>query len=136
MIRKVSPRVVAQGASSSPACEASPITPKIARLIRSVCSGSTLRPKPYAAAAKAVASDSPVSQVVVKNARSTPVRSAKPGQLDAAARLERFDRRQPGERHPDLVLAGQERLLAEGVDLEAMRWRRRARSPSGSRDRP
>ncbi len=46
MIRDVSPRVVAHGASSSPACEASPITPKIARLIRSVRSGSTLRPKP------------------------------------------------------------------------------------------
>src|SRR6266849_10842663 len=122
MIRDVSPRVLAHGASSNPACEASPITPKIARLIRSVRSGSTLRPKPYAAAAKAVASDSPVSQVATKKATSTPARSAKPGHLVAAARLERFDGGKLGERHLDLVLPGEQAVLAEGVDLEAERF--------------
>src|SRR5574339_258055 len=120
-IRAVSPRVVAQGASSSPACEASPIAPKMARLTRSVRSGSTARPKPYAAAAKATASDSPVSQVTTKKAMRTAERSAKPGHLVAAARLEGLDSREPGERHLDLVLSAEQALLAKGVDLEADR---------------
>src|SRR4029077_7213330 len=121
--------VTAQGASSRPACEASPIAPKMARLIRSVRSGSDMRPKPYAAVAKAAASDSPVSQVSTKNAVRTPARSAKPGHLDEAARLEGLDGRQVLERQRQLVPTGQQAVLAEGVHLEPDRRR------GGARDR-
>src|SRR5258707_3097964 len=118
MIRGVDPRVTAQGASSRPVCETSPITPKMARLIRSVRSGSAMRPKPYADIAKAAASDRPVSQVSTKNTASTPGRSAKPGHLDAAARLEGLDRRKLLEGQGQLVRACEQPVLAKGVHLE------------------
>src|SRR5207245_2631640 len=129
MIRGVDPRVTAQGASSRPACETSPITPKMVRLIRSVRSGSAMRPKPYADIAKAAASDRPVSQVSTKNTTSTPGRSAKPGHLDAAARLERLDGRELLEGQGQLVPAGEQPALAKGVHLEP------DRGGAGSRDR-
>src|SRR5690349_18362141 len=118
MIRGVVPRVTAHGASSRPACEASPITPKMARLIRSVRSGSDMRPKPYAAVAKAAASDRPVSQVSTKNTASTPGRSAKPGHLDATARLEGLDGGPLLEGQRQLVPSREQPVLAERVHLE------------------
>src|ERR1700736_5830411 len=131
MIRGVDPRVTAQGASSRPACETSPITPKMARLIRSVRSGSDMRPKPDAEVAKAAASDRPVSRVSTKNTTSTPGRSAKPGHLDAAARLEGLDGRQLLEGQRQLVPAGEQPVLAEGFHLEPDRWAVGSRAPLG-----
>src|SRR5689334_12466723 len=120
-MRGADPRLTAQGASSRPAWEASPITPKMARLIRSVRSGSDMRPNPYAALAKAAASDSPVIHVSRKKRTNTPERSAKPGHLHAAARLEGFDGGHLLEGQRQLVPAGEEPVLAEPVDLEADR---------------
>src|SRR4029453_3473503 len=118
MARGVVPRVTAHGARSTPACDSRPIIPKMPRLIRSVCSGSAMRPKPYAALAKDAASKSPVSHVSTKNSTRTLVRSAKPGHLAPPARLEGLDRGQVLERQLDLVAPAQEPVLPERVHLE------------------
>src|SRR4030095_1676231 len=120
MARGVCPRVTAHGARSSPACDSRPIIPKMPRLIRSVCSGSAMRPKPYAPRAKDAPSKSPVSHVSTKNSTRTLVRSAKPGHLAPPARFEGLDRGQVLQRQLDLVPPAQEPVLPEGVHLEAV----------------